>query len=154
MNLYIVRHTYADSGSPDAERNLTEIGRKKLEETIPEWKSYVPQIDIVLSSPFKRAIQTAEIIHKSYNISKDIVVDKGLQPGMSTGDVLITVDALSYNDIMIVGHMPDVSDLVSDLVSPVSFGYPFSPGTLAAIEFNGEIKIGSGKLKLLMPLKK
>jgi len=154
MNLYIVRHAHADSGSPDSARKLTDYGRNKLAQTIPAWQFYIPKIDLILSSPYKRAFETAEIIHNNFNVSEAINQDKSLQPGINIPDVIITISSYAKENIMIVAHMPDVSDLVSELVSPVSFGYPFSPGTLAAIEFKGEIKAGGGKLKLLMPLKK
>lgn len=154
MNLYVVRHSHADSGSPDFERRLTEFGRNKLKETIPTWKSYIPKIDLILSSPYKRALETAEIIHKDYDLSKNIYKDNSLQPGMNIPDILITLSVYAKEDVMVVAHMPDVSDLVGELVTSGSYGFPFSPGTLAAIEFEDEIKPKTGKLKLLMPLKK
>ena len=150
MNLYIVRHGYAESGHPDSERKLRDFGREKLLESMPIWKSHIPKIDIILTSPLKRALETAEVIHKYYNVKENLIIDQALQPGINIPYLLVTLSALEKNDVMIVSHMPDVSDLVSDLVAPTSFGYPFSPGTLAFIEFKERIRSGGGKLKLLL----
>lgn len=151
MNLYIVRHGYADGGSPDSERRLTEYGHNKLIEMMPTWQNYINNIDVILSSPYKRALETAKIIHNYYKVDSKLIADDALQPGINISDVIITLFALDYKNVMLVGHMPDVSDLVSELVSPILNGYPFSPGTLAAIKFNGQLQKGSGKLELLLP---
>lgn len=151
MNLYIVRHGHADGTSPDSERNLTDFGRSKLIDVMTTWKTYIDKIDLIFTSPYKRSVETAKIIHKNFNVKKEIIKDRTLQPGIRISDVIATFSALDEEDILLVGHMPDVSDLVAELVAPTSFGYPFSPGTLAAIEFEGKIRMGAGKLKLLLP---
>ncbi|WKZ70671.1 MAG: phosphohistidine phosphatase SixA [Melioribacteraceae bacterium] len=151
MNLYVVRHGYADNTSPDSQRALTDEGRQKLIKMIPQWKSYIPKIDIIFTSPYKRAYQTAQVIHKGFNVKEKLLEDNELQPGFISSNFIATLSSLEYKDIMIVGHMPDVSDLVAELTSPMSFGFPFAPGTLAAIEFEGRVRIGAGKLKLFLP---
>jgi phosphohistidine phosphatase SixA len=69
---------------------------------------------------------------------------------MNIPDILITLQALGKENVMVVGHMPDVADLVTTLTPKLSFEFPFSPASLAAIEFNGEVKPKSGKLKFLL----
>jgi phosphohistidine phosphatase len=151
MNLYIVRHAHADNGYPDSERRLRDYGRNKLLDALPHWKEFIPKVDVILTSPYKRALETAEIIHSNYSVEEKLIVDKSLQPGMNIHDVLITLQALGKEHMMLVGHMPDVADLVTSLTPKLSFEFPFSPASLAAIEFNGEIKPKSGKLKFLLP---
>lgn len=151
MNLYIVRHAHADNGYPDSERRLRDYGRNKLLEALPRWKEHIPKVDVILTSPYKRALETAEIIHSNYTVKEKLIVDKSLQPGMNIPDILTTLQALGKENVMVVGHMPDVADLVTSLTPKLSFEFPFSPGSLAAIEFNGEIKPKSGKLKFLLP---
>lgn len=150
MNLYIVRHAHADNGYPDSERRLRDYGRNKLLEALPHWKEHIPKVDVILTSPYKRALETAEIIHSNYTVKEKLIVDKSLQPGMNIPDILITLRALGKENVMVVGHMPDVADLVTTLTPKLTFEFPFSPASLAAIEFNGEVNPKSGKLKFLL----
>lgn len=80
MKLLLTRHGQTDwnvagkvQGTTDIE--LNEIGKKQAEETGKKLLNY--DIDIIISSPLKRAKKTAEIIRENRNIP--ILLDDGLK---------------------------------------------------------------------------
>ncbi len=149
MNLYIARHAHAENGVPDSERKLSQRGRDYLSEQIQYWKTKIEQIDIILTSPYKRALETAEIIHKRFNVKHELITDLSLQPIMNIPDVINTLSSFSVNNILIVGHMPDVADLTSLLISTNNVELAFAPATIAAIEFENNVMLYRGKLKFI-----
>lgn len=149
MNLYIARHAHAENGVPDSERKLSQRGRDYLSDQIQNWKTKINQIDVILTSPYKRAVETAEIIHKYFSVEHNLIIDRSLQPVMNIPDVVNTLSALSVNNILLVGHMPDVADLTSLLISTNNVELAFAPATIAAIEFENNVKLYRGKLKFI-----
>lgn len=78
MQIYLIRHGQSTSdienrigGSYDDK--LTELGLKQAEELAQKLKS--EKIDIIFSSPFKRARQTAKIIKNKLNCKLEIIED-------------------------------------------------------------------------------
>ena len=68
MNLFLIRHSIAENISVDKkdfDRELTSEGKEVIVKTSQAWKSYIEQLDVVLSSPLTRAVQTLSLIHIS-----------------------------------------------------------------------------------------
>ena len=79
MNLLIVRHGKTNWNSEKRAAGLTDIelneeGIKQAETLRDELKDI--NIDVIISSPLKRAMKTAEIINENYNLN--IIVDNDL----------------------------------------------------------------------------
>src|SRR3989442_2786257 len=73
MRLLVVRHAIAEdreafarSHKDDSTRPLTPDGRRKMERAALGLKELVPELDVLAASPYKRAIETAEIIAAAY----------------------------------------------------------------------------------------
>src|SRR5512140_405744 len=88
MMLYIVRHAIAEERDPnsseeqDSQRPLTEAGRKKFRQIAGALASLGTQIDLILSSPYLRAADTAKILRKELDLEKDkLVTVDDLAPG-------------------------------------------------------------------------
>jgi len=123
MNLYVLRHAEAEEKGPkwsghDHERPLTADGIKKFERSTKGIKALELELDLVMSSTFVRARQTAEIFVRELNVDGKLEFSLHLIP---TGDPrkLIADLRQSYLDrenIVIVGHEPYLSELVSTLV--------------------------------------
>ncbi|TAE56057.1 MAG: phosphohistidine phosphatase SixA [Nostocales cyanobacterium] len=65
MQLYLIRHGIAQEHTPelkDEERELTKEGRQKTEKVAQRLAKLGLEFDLILSSPFARAHQTAEIL--------------------------------------------------------------------------------------------
>jgi phosphohistidine phosphatase len=123
MNLYIIRHAIAvDEGSPeyeeDSQRPLTDKGKKKMRQIAKGLRVLGADFDLILSSPYERAKETAEILADVFKIKADIAFSDNLTP-MGEPDLLISEmnEKYSANSIVLVGHEPHLTALISLLVS-------------------------------------
>jgi phosphohistidine phosphatase len=123
MNLYIIRHAIAvDEGSPeyeeDSQRPLTDKGKKKMRQIAKGLRALGADFDLILSSPYVRAKETAEILANVFKIKTDVAFSDNLIP-MGDPDLLIAEMNEKYtaNSIALVGHEPFLSALVGLLVS-------------------------------------
>ena len=123
MNLYIIRHAIAvDEGTPeyedDSQRPLTDKGKKKMRQIAKGLRTLGVGFDLILSSPYVRAKETAEILADVFKIKSDIAFSDNLIP-MGDPDLLIAEMNEKYgaNSIALVGHEPHLSALIGLLVS-------------------------------------
>ena len=125
MYLYIVRHAIAvEAGTPgyedDSQRILTDKGHKKMLKIAQGLKELEESLDLILTSPYLRATQTATILRKVFNLKKDKVIETEHLTPMGYVDKLIQKINENYGDmerIALVGHEPSLSNLVSVLVA-------------------------------------
>lgn len=156
MNIYLVRHGIAEdraSNQSDAERALTHEGRIKMSLAAKGWKQMIDGFDCLVSSPLKRALQTAQIVQEVFNINEDIIVNKKLSPGSRTEDLIDIALEQDGMDIVFFGHEPDFSEHVSKLISNSGAGIEFKKGAIAKIAFYGKPRLGGGTLEFLIPAK-
>ena len=154
MNIYLIRHTKAEVAThlkKDRERELTEEGIKILKASIEVWKKSIDGYDFILSSPFKRALQTAKIIAESYNYKDEIICDSSLSPGSTVNTIIQLVESLKGERMAFIGHQPDIGFQVSSLISNSEFNQKVSPASLINISFDDNLKVGQGTLKFLLP---
>ena len=150
MKLYFVRHASASAiAASDAARELTSEG---YEEARVAGKALV-KLGVkparILSSPLLRARQTAEILGKELNSAVETLSE--LRNDTSSSRLFKAVEAAgNENEIVLVGHMPSVSDHVAHLIGAGSgAGLAFGKGSVALVEAN-ELKGGGGELRWLM----
>jgi phosphohistidine phosphatase len=154
MNLYLVRHGDADKPStskPDFERELTQKGRDSIKKAAEGWKNIIQSFDIIVSSPLKRAVQTAEIIANVFDYSKKIITDKRIASGSKPDDLIDFLRSLNNKNIAVVGHEPDLAHNISALTSSSGMYTEFRKGTIAKINFEGRIRLSGGTLEFLIP---
>ena len=154
MNLYLIRHSIAESISldkKDFDRELTLEGKEVISKTSQAWKTYINQLDVVLSSPLTRAVQTAEIISSNLQSNQNLVKDNNLGTGSRTSDLIEILNSLEYKNVAVVGHQPDLSIHINNFCGTGSFNLVFPPAALAKIEFENSIKYGKGRLVYFIP---
>ncbi len=154
MNLYLIRHSIAENISldkKDFDRELTSEGKSVIAKTSQAWKNYIDQLDIVLSSPLTRAVQTAEIISSNLQTNQNLIKDNNLGTGSRTSDLIELLNSLEYENVAVVGHQPDLSIHVNNFCGTGSFNLVFPPAALAKIEFDNSIKYGKGRLVYFIP---
>lgn len=154
MNLYLIRHSIAENISidkKDFDREITTEGKDVINKAAKAWKNYIPNLDIVLSSPLKRAVQTAEIISLQLQHNPNLQKDNNLGTGSRTSDLIELLNSLDHNDVAVVGHQPDLSYHINNFCGTGSFNLVFPPASLAKIEFENSIKYGRGKLIYFIP---
>lgn len=153
MNLYLVRHSEAENikkGQNDFDRELTESGKSIISNAANNWIKIIKSIDFLVSSQLIRAKQTAEIIKQSFQFQNEIIFDNRLNPGCKVENIIDILNELNGNNILIVGHQPDLSKITSALISDSIASIDFKKGTIAKISFDGKIRTGNGVLEFLI----
>ena len=117
MQLYVVRHGIAvdeGGGMPDSSRPLTEKGRRRFQKTARAFGKLANRLDLILTSPLVRAVQTAEILATAAD-HRDVGVLEELDPkyGVDAVRAAIAARAGKAATVAIVGHEPQLSALVS-----------------------------------------
>ena len=123
MNIYIIRHAIAvDEGTAeyeqDSDRPLTDKGRKKMRQIAKGLRTLGVEFDLILSSPYVRARETAEILADVFKMKKKIAFSENLIP-MANPELLIPElnEKYSVDSIALVGHEPHLSTLVGALTA-------------------------------------
>jgi phosphohistidine phosphatase len=118
--LYILRHGIAAQpgtpGLPDDERPLTDKGEKKMRQIARGLRALDLELDCIVTSPLIRARATAEIVARELGMLDRLEVANVLQTGASAPSVKRWLRDRTEERLMIVGHNPTLSDLVSLLV--------------------------------------
>ena len=126
MILYIIRHAIAAPVDPegpagdDSQRPLTDKGRNKMYRVAKGLKELGESIDLIVTSPYLRATQTARVLAKKFELGKDkILVSEALAPA---GQVEVLVKEINekckgVENIALVGHEPYLSSLTALLLS-------------------------------------
>ena len=124
MILYIIRHAIAveaaEFGGEDSQRPLTGKGKKKMQSIAQGLKELEIQLDLILTSPYLRAAQTAGILAKKFKLSEDQVVTTDHLAPTGYPDQLIEEINEKYGEaehIAVIGHEPTLSSLASMLIT-------------------------------------
>jgi phosphohistidine phosphatase len=118
MNLYIIRHAIAvDEGiahyESDSERPITDKGRKKMRQIAKGLRNLGVEFDLILSSPYIRARETAEILAAVFKMKKKIGFSDNLIP-LANPELLLGEinENYSVDSMAVVGHEPHLSTLI------------------------------------------
>jgi phosphohistidine phosphatase len=116
MKLYLVQHAKAASKEVDPQRALTEEGIQEIRKVAAFIKPLNLSVEYLWHSGKKRAQQTAESLAQVVTINKEHTARDGLAPN---DDVKVLENQLMSmkRDIIIVGHLPFLSKLVSLLLT-------------------------------------
>jgi phosphohistidine phosphatase len=109
--IYLLRHGEAEDGEgkADAERDLTEKGRRQADAAGAALAALGAQIDACLSSPKVRAAETARIACR--HLGLEVELTEGLRGGpFDSGEL-----AAGRGNVLLVGHEPDFSEEVARL---------------------------------------
>src|ERR1051326_8244923 len=90
MQIYLLRHGIAEDAAPgqsDADRALTAEGREKLRRVLKRAAAAGVAPGAILSSPLRRAIETAEIAAELLGFSGKIGKTRVLAPETAPSDV-------------------------------------------------------------------
>jgi len=123
MNIYILRHGLAgDRASKkypdDADRPLTSEGEDKLWKVTKAMKNLGLKFDVILSSPYVRTRQTAEIVAEAFEAKKKLELTETLEPDGNQGELIKLLNHRNGLDSpLLVGHEPYLSALISILIS-------------------------------------
>jgi phosphohistidine phosphatase len=148
MNLYILRHGLAaerdlQTFPDDSRRPLLLKGKARIRLVAQALQALEVSFDRVLSSPYLRASQTAEIVAARLGLKKRLDFCDELTPGGDPKALVRYVNRLQPvpEDVLLVGHEPDLSQLISLLISggPTA-AIEMKKGSLAKLVIETELR--------------
>ena len=159
MQIILVRHGAAEdfeagSSRPDSDRQLTKKGRKEMKQVAKGLRRIVDTVDVIASSPYIRAVQTAEILSKE--LSRKHPIDVNQVDALSSGtDPETMTEWLATQDpaaaVMLVGHEPDFSTLMAHLTTNDCGSYAkFSKAGVCLIDCPTTPAMAKGRLLWLV----
>jgi len=157
MKLYLMRHAIAvERGAPDVEddagRPLTDAGRKKLAGVCRGLSYLAADWDVILSSPYTRARQTAEAVAAYFEMAHLIQEVPVLTPGHTTKQLAAVLkDLPPVKSILAVGHEPSLSQHLSCFLFGTPRGkFAFKKAGVACLDFADRPEEGEGTLNWMM----
>ncbi len=119
MQLYFLRHGLADwpdwDPARDHERPLTKEGMKKMKTAAKTIAALELAVDAILSSPYTRAWQTADIVANALGL--EVHAEPRLAPGFDVKKLSgIINDHATAKALLLVGHEPAFSTVISQLI--------------------------------------
>ncbi|MGI8711900.1 MAG: SixA phosphatase family protein [Solirubrobacteraceae bacterium] len=131
--LWLLRHAEAADGIPDDERPLTERGIRQAEAAGRALEQLGASLDVCLSSPKLRALQTAQYACAPLHL--EVIPERRL-----AGEPFEVADLVAgLGDVLLVGHDPSFSLTVHDLT-----------GAQARMKKGGLAGIAKGELIVLL----
>jgi phosphohistidine phosphatase len=151
MLLHLLRH--ADAGDPeawtgpDSARPLSDKGRKQSKRLGDHLAAIGFEADAFITSPKIRAAQTAEIAAEA--LGGKVTIDERLAGRLAIDSLdAVLADAGDPGRVVVVGHDPDFSELLSELVGTE---LDMKKGAFARVEIERPLRAGAGTLRWLLP---
>ena len=124
MNIFLLRHGIAvEAGAAgfnkDSDRTLTPKGERKLLQVADAMAALELSFDLILTSPYVRARQTADIIAEAFDAKKKLENVEDLTPGGSAKKLIEHINATKPvpENVLLVGHEPSMSEFIALLIS-------------------------------------
>ena len=142
MNLFLLRHGIAvERGTAgfdkDADRPLTPKGERRLGRIADAMDALGLKFDLILSSPYARARQTAEIVADALGLKKKLEFSEDLTPGGNAKSLVASLNKREpqLESVLLVGHEPFMSELIATLTSgDARVSIDFKKGGLCKLE--------------------
>src|SRR5713226_1979250 len=154
MEVFILRHGIAEegqAGQPDSERALTPEGKKKLRNVLRAAGAAGVSPSLILTSPYRRALQTAQLAAEILEYKGDLLRTKSLEPGSAPAAVWDEL-RIHKNEprILLAGHEPLFSNLTAYLLGCPNLQIDFKKGAIACIEIDRFTPEPHGALKWML----
>jgi phosphohistidine phosphatase len=122
MIIYFLRHANAGehlvNPKKDEKRGLDKDGIEQCGYVGRALTAMDAQVDVIVSSPLKRATQTASLVGNEMGYEGKLQMDAGLRPGASFADFRRLLEKYaSLESIMVVGHNPNLSQFLGTVIS-------------------------------------
>jgi phosphohistidine phosphatase len=155
MRIHLLRHGTAEDAPPggsDAERKLTAAGREEIRRALECVRKAKIAPSLILSSPYVRAIETAEIAAASVGYHGTIVRTDALVPSGSPERVWDEIRGRqNETEILMAGHEPLMSQLAAYLLDSPALQVQMRKATLVRIDVERFTGSPRGVLKWMLP---
>src|SRR5580698_231549 len=142
MQIFFLRH--ANAGEPklnpakDERRPLDKLGIEQSQDVGRALAALNITVDVILSSPLKRAMQTASVVANEIDHEEKVLTDNALRPGATYEQFQDLLRRYSRKDaIMVVGHNPTMTEFLSKMVGAVPGTLEMKKGAIARVEKEG-----------------
>ena len=149
LNLYILRHASAGTrrANPkiDVQRPLDKEGKRHCLHLAHVLNGLKLSFDLIISSPLKRCLQTAQLIGTETGYETRILHAKGLEPQATYAQFQRLIqECRTYENVLMVGHNPTLTQFLGQLIAHSSHedGHPtpanvrMRKGTLARVSLD------------------
>jgi phosphohistidine phosphatase len=144
MTIYFLRHASAGQSKADPARdNARGLDNDGIDQCAAIGRllgALAVQVDTLISSPLKRATQTAALIGNELGFEREVVLSEALLPEARFTQFRQLLQAHEGSDsLMVVGHNPSLSILLGKLVVPGSgtAAIDLKKGAVAKVECRG-----------------
>jgi phosphohistidine phosphatase len=155
MQLYVLRHGEAEeqeTGLADRDRKLTAKGKRDLKDVLKLARRADVAPDLILSSPLRRAQETAAIAAEVLGC-KQIVETRNLLPGASPEQIWKEIGTdYKVEKILLAGHQPHLGSLIG-LLLEAAIMVDLKKGAMVRIETHGKLGPPRGVLKWMITAK-
>jgi phosphohistidine phosphatase len=138
MELYILRHGIAEearAGQSDSDRALLPDGKRKVRALLRLAREADVAPTLIMTSPFKRAVQTAQIAAEELGYKADLLRTKALVPAGSPPSVWEEIRIhKSESQLLLAGHEPLFSNLTAYLLACPNLQMDFKKGALVRLD--------------------
>ncbi len=157
MEIYLLRHGIAEDRSKsgrDADRRLTDEGREKLRRVLERAHSAGVSPSLILSSPYKRAIETAEIAARELGYDGKIVRVDCLTPESSPPAVWMEIVSHRHEPaVLLAGHEPLFSAIIAYMLGSSHAMVNFKKAALVRIDVDSFGAEPAGVLQWMLTAK-
>lgn len=136
MKLYLVRHGEALPEQLDPQRPLSAQGQLRVQKLAERLAEKNTQVTHIFHSGIVRALQTAEVIAQSLHMQY-IEQIAGLRPDDPVDVIVDELNSLN-EDILLVGHLPYMANLLWALCGSTSASIQFDTATAVCLERIGD----------------
>lgn len=121
MILYFLRHASAGehfvNPKKDEKRALDKEGIEQCGYVGRALAAIEAQVDCIISSPLKRATQTASLVGNEMGYESKLQIETALRPEAAFADFRRMLEKYSrYDSIMVVGHNPNLSQFLGTVI--------------------------------------
>jgi len=149
VDIYLLRHADASErkeGMKDRVRPLTSLGAATISSVAKSIKKSTKEIDLILTSPFLRARQTADIVGNVFKAKDKIRESENLVVSGDPSDFLDEIKGyMDLKRLLVVGHQPHLSMCISFLTGKNTEEIVMKKASLALIKID-DLKEGAGEL--------
>jgi len=137
MNLYILRHASAGvrrvNPIVDRKRPLDKDGKRHCLQLAHVLNAMDIQFDLIVSSPLKRCMQTASFVGTETGYESKIISSAALAPDATfTQFQKLLRECAAYENLLLVGHNPNLTIFLGSLLAPPAVGLTSSNGLAPA----------------------
>jgi phosphohistidine phosphatase len=154
MQIYLLRHGIAEDGNPgrpDSERALTDEGRTRLRRVLKRARSADVAPSLILTSPYRRAVETAEVAADVFRYKGDLVRSGAFVPDATPVQAWEEIRRYSQEPaVLVASHEPLMSSTVAYLLGCPTLQVDMKKGALVRIDIDRPGPDPQGILKWML----